>query len=175
MSQSELGLLGDYERSNFIRLRTMILLRWVAITGQIVALVVAQRLYDLQLELGLCYLAVGVAVIGNLVAMFIFPENKRLSETENFLMVLFDLLQLCFLLFLTGGLNNPFSVLVLGPVTVSAVMLSLRSTVILNAAAFGLISAMVFAHLPLRTGDGVTLRIPDLFIFGQWAAITGPP
>ena len=108
MSQSELGLLGDYERSNFIRLRTMILLRWVAITGQIVALVVAQRLYDLQLELGLCYLAVGVAVIGNLVAMFIFPENKRLSETENFLMVLFDLLQLCFLLFLTGGLNNPF-------------------------------------------------------------------
>ena len=172
MSQSELGLLGDYERSNFIRLRTMILLRWVAITGQIVALVVAQRLYDLQLELGLCYLAVGVAVIGNLVAMFIFPENKRLSETENFLMVLFDLLQLCFLLFLTGGLNNPFSVLVLGPVTVSAVMLSLRSTVILNAAAFGLISAMVFAHLPLRTGDGVTLRIPDLFIFGQWAAIT---
>ncbi|MDJ0823745.1 MAG: ActS/PrrB/RegB family redox-sensitive histidine kinase [Paracoccaceae bacterium] len=172
MANSDLGILSEHRRSNWIRLRTMILLRWFAIVGQLVALTVAQRMYNLQLELGLCYLAVGVSVIGNLIAIFVFPENKRLSETENMLMVLFDLLQLCFLLYLTGGLHNPFSLLVLGPVTVSAAVLTLRSTIILGLTAFMLVSGMVFYHLPLRTEQGFILRIPDVFVFGQWAAIT---
>jgi two-component system sensor histidine kinase RegB len=172
MSNGDFGLFAEHKRSNWIRLRTMILLRWFAIVGQLVALVVAQRLYNLQLELGLCYLAVGVSVIGNLIAIFVFPENKRLSETENLLMVMFDLLQLCFLLFLTGGLHNPFSILVLGPVTVSAAVLTLRSTILLGGTALVLVSLMVFFHLPLRTEQGFILRIPDIFVFGQWTAIT---
>ncbi|WP_418592672.1 sensor histidine kinase RegB [Ponticoccus sp. (in: a-proteobacteria)] len=171
MADTELGLLGARQRGNWIRLRTMILLRWFAVIGQLSAIVIAQRLYNLQLELGLCYLAVGISVVGNLVAIFIFPENKRLSEGENFLMVMFDLLQLCFLLFLTGGLHNPFSLLVLGPVTVSAAVLSLRSTVILGATALFLVSAMVEYHMPLRTDEGFVLRIPDIFVYGQWVAI----
>ena len=172
MAQTEFGFLSEHQRSNWIRLRTMILLRWFAIVGQLAALTVAQRMYNLQLELGLCYLAVGVSVIGNLIAIFVFPENKRLSETENMLMVMFDLLQLCFLLYLTGGLHNPFSLLVLGPVTVSAAVLTLRSTLLLGVTAFLLVSGMVFYHVPLRTEQGFILRIPDVFVFGQWAAIT---
>lgn len=172
MTDTPFGFLIDQSRGNFIRLRTMILLRWFAIIGQLTAITVAQRLYNLQLELGLCYLAVGVSVMGNLIAIFVFPENKRLSEPENFLMVMFDLLQLCFLLYLTGGLHNPFSLLVLGPVTVSAAVLSLRSTLVLGVTAFALVSAMVFYHMPLRTEQGFILRIPDIFIFGQWAAIS---
>ena len=60
-------------------------------------------------SVALCYLAIGVSVMGNLTAILLFPRNKRLSEFENFLMVLFDLLQLAILLYLTGGLNNPFA------------------------------------------------------------------
>ncbi|SNS09432.1 sensor histidine kinase RegB [Antarctobacter heliothermus] len=172
MAQGDLGLIGDEQRSNWIRLRTMILLRWFAVIGQLVAITIAQRLYNLQLELGLCYLAVGVSIVGNLIAISIFPENKRLSETENFMMVMFDLLQLCFLLYLTGGLHNPFSLLVLGPVTVSAAVLSLRSTFLLGSTAFLLVSGMVYYHLPLRTEQGFILRIPDIFVYGQWVAIT---
>ncbi|WP_136443435.1 sensor histidine kinase RegB [Pacificoceanicola onchidii] len=172
MANNDLSLTSEYQRSNWIRLRTMILLRWFAIAGQLTAIYIAREFFNLQLELGLCYLAVGVSVVGNLVAIFIFPENKRLSETENFLMVMFDLLQLCFLLYLTGGMHNPFSVLVLGPVTVSASVLSLRSTLILGLTAFLLVSGMVFFHLPLRTEMGFILRIPDLFVYGQWFAIS---
>ncbi len=171
MSTTELGLIGEEQRSNWIRLRTMILLRWVAILGQLAAITIAQRLYNLQLELGLAYLAVGTSVVGNLVAIFVFPESKRLSETENFLMVMFDLLQLCFLLYLTGGLHNPFSLLVLGPVTISATVLSLRSTITLMLTAMVLVTGMVFWHLPLRTEEGFILRIPDVFVYGQWVAI----
>ncbi|SNR36543.1 sensor histidine kinase RegB [Puniceibacterium sediminis] len=172
MSSTEIGLMGEHNRSNWIRLRTIILLRWFAIVGQLAALTVAEWLFNLQLELGLCYLAVGVSVMGNMVAIFVFPENKRLSESENLLMVMFDLLQLCFLLYLTGGLNNPFSLLVLGPVTVSAAVLPLRSTVMLGGTAFALITALVVWHLPLRTEAGEVLRLPDIFVFGQWAAIS---
>lgn len=150
----------------------MILIRWIAIVGQIGAITIAQRLFDLELHLGLCYLAVGLAIMGNLISTVAYPENKRLSENENFLMVMFDLLQLCFLLFLTGGLNNPFSLLVLAPVTVSAVALRMRSLVALGAMAFAMTTAMVFFHIPLSTQQGFVLSIPGIFVFGQWAAIT---
>ncbi|MEL7082165.1 MAG: sensor histidine kinase, partial [Pseudomonadota bacterium] len=171
MAQSDLDLLTGQQRSSWIRLRTLILLRWVAIVGQLVALTVAQRLYGLQLEIGLCYLAVGVSVIGNLIAIFVFPENKRLSETENLLMVMFDLLQLGFLLFLTGGLHNPFALLLLGPVSISAAVLTTRSTLLLGATAITLVTLLSEYHLPLRTEQGFILRMPDIFVFGNWTAL----
>ena len=172
MPESNSALLYGQERSNWIRLRTLILLRWVAIAGQLAAITVAQRMYNLQLEVGLCYLAIGVSVTGNLVAIFVFPENKRLTEPENFLMVLFDLLQLAFLLYLTGGLHNPFALLLLGPVTISASVLGLRSTLIIGGTAIMLVTLLANYHLPLRTEQGFVLRIPDIFVFGNWAAIT---
>jgi two-component system sensor histidine kinase RegB len=158
------------QRHNWIRLRTITMLRWTAILGQLIAIIVAQNMYNLQLELGLCYLVIGASVIGNLVAIFHFPENKRLSETENLLMVVFDLLQLSFLLFLTGGLHNPFSLLILGPVTVSAAVMSLRSTVLLGFLALIIVSLLAQFHLPLRTEQGFILQIPQVFVFGNWVA-----
>lgn len=149
----------------------MILLRWFAIGGQLIAITVAQKFYGLQLELGLCYLAVGASVIANLVAIFIFPENKRLTETQNMLTVLFDLIQLSFLLFLTGGLHNPFALLMLGPVTISAAVLTLRSTVVLGGTAILLVSLLAQFNFPLRTEQGFILAIPDIFVFGNWIAL----
>lgn len=171
MSDTQLGLMHGQERSHWIRLRTLIVLRWFAIAGQLIAVTVAQQLYNLQLELGLCLLAIGVSVVANLMAIFVFPENKRLSEFENLLMVLFDLLQLAFLLYLTGGLHNPFALLVLAPVTISAAMLGLRSTLLVGGTAIILVTLMAEFHLPLRTELGFILRIPDVFIFGNWTAI----
>ncbi len=171
MTDTGFGLIGARQRGNWVRLRTIIWLRWAAIVGQITALVVAQYFYALQIEVGLFYLVVGLSIIANLVAMFIFPENKRLSERENLLMVLFDLLQLAALLYLTGGLNNPFSLLIVGPVTVSAAALSARSTVFLGAVAILVVSVLAFFHMPLRTDADIVLRIGELFVFGNWAAI----
>lgn len=165
----ELGTSED--RSNWIRLRTLVLLRWVAIVGQLAALTAAQRFYNLQLEITLCYLAIGVSVFANLTAVWIYPENKRLSEVETSLFLLFDLIQLGFLLALTGGLNNPFALLVLAPVTVSATALSLRSTLLLGAVAILIVTLTALYHVPLRTSDGFVLRIPGLFMLGFWAAI----
>ncbi|WP_425079477.1 sensor histidine kinase RegB [Ruegeria denitrificans] len=171
MAESNQTFWRGQERSSWIRLRTLILLRWVAIIGQLTAITVAQRYYDVQLELGLCYLAIGISVMGNLTAILLFPQNKRLSEFENFLMVLFDLLQLSILLYLTGGLNNPFALLLLGPVTISANVMSTRSTLIVGAVAIVLTTVLAEFHLPLRTSLGLVLDIPDILLFGNWAAI----
>ena len=171
MSESNIGLLNSQQFGNRIRLRTMILLRWVAIVGQITAISVAQQLYNLQLELGLCYMAIGVSVIGNLIAIFVFPENKRLTEFENFLMVLFDLLQLALLLYLTGGLHNPFALLMLGPVTVAANVMGLRPTLTIGATAIILVTVLAQFYMPLRTEQGFILRMPNLFVFGNWIAL----
>ena len=171
MTQATIRPMAGRTRANWIRLRTMILLRWVAIIGQLIAITVAQLVYGLQLELGLCYLAVGASVISNLVATFVYPENKRLTEYENFWMVLFDLFQIAFLLYLTGGLHNPFALLLLGPVTISATALSLRSTLLLCSSAIVLVSILAVVHLPLVTRSGEILHIPGLFVFGQWTAL----
>ena len=127
MTQATIRPLSGPTRANWIRLRTMIMLRWVAITGQLIAITVAQLIYGLQLELGLCYLAIGASVIANLVTTFIYPENKSVTEFENLWMIMCDLLYIALLLFLTGGLNNPFALLLLGPVTISATALGTPS------------------------------------------------
>jgi hypothetical protein len=127
-------------QGDWVRLRTLIVLRWMAIAGQLAAIAVVDRVYGIQLPLGLCYMAVGVAIVANLFSITLFPENKRLTESEAFLTLLFDLAQLSFLILLTGGLTNPFALLVLAPVTISASALGLRSTVLLGLAAILLIT-----------------------------------
>jgi len=154
-----------------LRLRTLILLRWLAITGQIAAITVANLHYRLIIPLGLCYLLVGAAVIANLVSAFVFPENRRLSEHEAMLVLLFDLAQLSFLLYLTGGLTNPFAMLIIAPVVISASALELRTTIILGVMAIWLMSLAALFNIPMRFGDGTVLAIPSLLEFGYWLAI----
>ncbi|MFN3144964.1 MAG: sensor histidine kinase RegB [Paracoccaceae bacterium] len=165
------GFLIEERRSNWVRLRTLIVLRWIAVIGQIAAITIAQRLFNLQLELGLCYIAIGAGIIANLLAIFLYPENKRLNEGEAGLMLLFDIVQLSFLLYLTGGLNNPFALLMLAPVTISATALQLRSTVILGGVAIAMITFVAFFNIPLRTDMGFIMAMPDAFVLGFWVAI----
>ena len=159
------------QRSNWVRLRTLIVLRWVAIGGQLAAITVAQRLFDLDLNLGLCFLAIGASIVANLFAVFVFPENKRLTEAEVAWMLLFDVSQLAFLLALTGGLNNPFALLILAPVTISATALKPRTTALLGAATIALVSVVALWHVPLRTEMGFIMRMPQDFVYGFWTAL----
>ncbi len=158
-------------RIEWVRLRTLILLRWLAVTGQLAAITVADRQFGMQLPLGLCYLAVGAAIIANLVATFVFPENKRLSERDAMLTLLFDVSQLALLIYLTGGLNNPFALLILVPVTISASALELRTTVLLGLIAILLVTVIALFNIPLRFPDGTILQVPVMFEIGFWLSI----
>lgn len=165
------GFPGRDTRSDWVRLRTLVLLRWMAVLGQVSAILVAEYVYGFQLELGLCFMAVGAAVSANLVALAILPGNKRLSETEALLTLLFDISQLSFLLYLTGGIDNPFALLILAPVTISATALQLRTTLFLGAASIALMTVLALFRLPLRMADGSVLAVPTTLSFGFWLAI----
>lgn len=171
MDRPGLGHLFRDTRSDWVRLRTLILLRWMAIGGQLAAISVADWVYGVSLPLGLCYMAVGASVIANLISIFVYPQNKRLSELEAMLTLLFDLSQLAFLLYLTGGLTNPFALLILAPVTISASALELRTTLLLGALAILFTTAIALVNVPLRFDSGLVLEIPAFFEFGFWLAI----
>lgn len=154
-----------------LRLRTLILLRWMAIAGQIAAILVARFYFELTLPMGLCYMVVGAAIIANLVSMFVFPERRRLSDVESMFVLMFDLAQLNLLLYLTGGLTNPFALLIVAPVIISASALPLRMTIILGLTAICFVTGVSLENIPLYFSDGTKLTIPRIFEFGFWLSI----
>ena len=171
MSQSGIGYIDQNARSNWMRLRTLVTVRWFAIAGQILALIVGKQLFGLQLALGPCAAVIGLSVIANLLAVIIFPDNRRLSEAETVSTLVFDTLQLSLLLAFTGGLNNPFALLILAPVTIAATVLPARSTLLLASCAVAMISTVGLTYIPLRTANNSLLEMPVVFVFGFWVAI----
>lgn len=171
MPTSEIQLFQEHQRSNWVRLRTLVTLRWFAIIGQSVAVFAAIRFYGLQIDVGFPALVISVSIVANFACNFIYPENKRLSEREGFIWLVFDIIQLSLLLYLTGGLNNPFAMLVMAPVTIAATVLHLSSTVFLGALAMASMSFISRYHIPLVTADGLVLSLPVLFQFGFWVAL----
>lgn len=158
-------------RSEWVRLRTLILLRWLAIGGQSVAVLVAAYGIGLEMNLGLCAMAIGASVVFNLAATFMLPENRRLSQRETTLTLLFDLGQLVLLLYLNGGLNNPFALLILAPVTISATALRIDATLLVGGSALLAITILAVFYQPLMMADGTTLELPVLYLWGYWAAL----
>ncbi|MEZ7812511.1 MAG: two-component system sensor histidine kinase RegB [Paracoccaceae bacterium] len=158
-------------RSDWVRLRTLILLRWMAIAGQTLALLISFYVLHITLPFASCLAVIGVSVVANIISILAFPVTKRLSEMQTFLSLLFDVFQLFTLIVLTGGLSNPFVILVIAPVAISASALELRTTVILASVAILLVSLTSFFYIPLRVMNGQILEIPGLFAFGLWAAI----
>lgn len=155
----------------WVRLRTLILLRWAAVVGQLAAISISIYYFSLSINIGLAAIAVGVAVIANLVSASVFPRNARLNEKQATMTLVFDTVQLAFMVFLTGGLHNPFMVLIVAPVTVAATALSTRSTILVGAVAIAATTFVADFNLPLQTQSGDAVRMPEIFVFGLWVAV----
>ncbi|MEO1774800.1 MAG: ActS/PrrB/RegB family redox-sensitive histidine kinase [Pseudomonadota bacterium] len=158
-------------RGDWVRLRTLVLLRWIAVIGQSAAVLVAALTMGFELPLTLCAVLISAAVLANLLAVTLFPPETRLSENATMASLMFDLVQIVALLMATGGLNNPFALLVLAPVTISASTLRLQPTLWLGTAAIGLIALMSSLHLPLIGPEGNVMELPLVFRAGFAAAL----
>ena len=171
MFRTNAALLSNVKNGDLVPLRTLTNLRWMAIAGQMAALTVAPVYFGIAVPWGLCAATVGASVIANLVFMMVFPGNKRLAEHEALAMLLFDLAQLALLLMAVGGLTNPFALLVLGPVTISATALNLRSTVVVAVTAIVTVALIAYFGQPLRLRDGTVLEVPHLLRLGYFLSI----
>ena len=171
MTQQTPLFLNHSVRYDWARLHTFILLRWLAIGGQIITLWVADFYLNINLPLALCALAIGCAIGLNIFATLTFPTHTRLSEMGAFLNLGFDLLQLVALLYFTGGINNPFTLLILVPVTISASSLGFKTTLFLGGLSLACITFITMFYMPLTFIGGEILKHPDLFVSGSWVAL----
>ena len=162
---------GLADRSNWVRMRTLALLRWMAIAGQLVAIFVAWRFFQIAINPTLCLSIVSLSVLANVISGIRYPQNRRLSETEALAALLFDSCQLAALLYITGGLNNPFALLLLAPTTIAATALEDRSTAIVGALTIVFVTVLAVFHVPLSYLDGGLIEVPELFGFGFLVAI----
>ncbi len=171
MTTPPFGEISQEYRGDWVRLRTMAYVRALALGGQAVALVVAYAWLGLRFDLVLVWLVMGAAALSILLSLMLFPQTRRLSESEALLTFLFDIAQLVCLLYLTGGITNPFALLIIAPVAVAAMALSPRATLFLAVVAVALITLISLTYQPLRFADGTALIVPPILAFGYWAAI----
>ena len=161
----------DFDRNDLVFLRTLTNLRWLAIIGQTIAVFIGVRVINLELSIVYCTLLIFTSFSLNFFSLLSFPNTKRLSENSTLIVLMFDLFQLSSLLYLCGGLTNPFAVLILAPVAISATLLSLVRTTFLSTTAVILVSILSYIHVPLKLADGSFLVLPNILMLGIWVAL----
>jgi two-component system sensor histidine kinase RegB len=153
-----------------LRLRTLILIRWIAIVGQAFTIAVVHFSLGFRLPLWPLFAAVGLSALINLALSFSFGASTRLTERRAALLLGYDILQLAFLLALTGGLQNPFSILLIVPVTLAATTLSLRTTIVLSLVVMAVATWLALFPSDLPWYEG-TFQLPALYVAGLWLAL----
>ena len=154
-----------------VRVRTLVGLRWLAIFGQLTALAIVGLGLGFELPVASALAAVGAAIVLNLGLATLYARNALLAGGEALLHFAFDLLQIGVLLFLTGGIANPFVVMLTVPVTIGATLLGGRAAIQLIVLAVGLLLALWQWPLPLPwAGDPVVL--PPTYMLAMFVALT---
>jgi two-component system, sensor histidine kinase RegB len=154
-----------------VRLQTLVRLRWLAVGGQTAAVLFVYVILGFPLPLGPCLAVIALSAWLNVFLSLRWRSNLRLHDRYAALLLAYDILQLAALLYLTGGLENPFSFLFLVPVTVSATTMPLNRTIVLGALTLAAITLLAFLRLPLPWVEGQPLELPGIYIAGMWTAL----
>jgi len=154
---------------NTILLGNLIKIRWIAIFGQVLAILFVSFIIKIEIPVFETLSIILLSVAVNFYSYFEERKIKYISNIKAFSYLLFDTLQLGFLLFLTGGIINPFSILILAPVITSASYLPALMTVILSIISILIIILLNFYFIPLDLGPRFFL--PEIYNFGLIAAL----
>ncbi|WP_240643395.1 ActS/PrrB/RegB family redox-sensitive histidine kinase [Paracoccus siganidrum] len=160
--------LSETPQAEPIRIRTLALLRWFAIAGQLAAVTVAWSM-GISFAMAPVLALIAAAAAMNL-WLFLQPPS-RTSPRQALIQLGFDLAQISALMALTGGLANPFALLVLAPVTIAATSLNVRQTLALGLATMALITLAGIFALPLHDASGTELSLAPILALGHWVAL----
>lgn len=154
-----------------LRLRTLVMLRWLAVIGQTLTVLLVHFVLGFELPLGFCLgVILTSAWINTWLTLAVQPQQFA-QDWQAFAQLAYDVLQLCVLLMLTGGLQNPFVVMLAAPVTIAVAALPPRWSLPVAAIAMAGTGAMWLWSLPLPWLGGEELTLPGMYIIGLWAAI----
>jgi len=155
----------------YVRLDTILRLRWLAVLGQLAAIFIVVQGLDFGLLVIPCVAVIGLSAFLNVVLQTAFNPMRRLEPGYAAALLALNIVELAGLLYFTGGLQNPFSFLFLAPVLISATALPIRLTIALGALAVACASALVFFHMPLPWEGEEPLVLPPIYLFGVWLSI----
>ena len=161
----------DMEQAGRLRLQTLVRLRWVAVLGQIITVLVVHFVLGFPVPLAACLAAIAVSAWLNIFLSLRWRRSQRVGSWSAGWLLAYDVLQLALLLYLTGGLNNPFTFLFLVPVTVAAASLPLPWIAGLVAFTMAAASLLAFFHMPLPWSGGLPPALPLTYLAGLWTAV----
>jgi two-component system sensor histidine kinase RegB len=155
-----------------IRLDTLVRLRWLAVLGQTAAVLVVYDGFDFDVPFWACLAVIAIYAAVNVALRIRFRWNQRLEPHQAAWLLALDIIELAVLLYLTGGLENPFSFLLAGPVLISAAALPKQMTLILGGLVFICATILVLSHYPLPWPEEEEhLDIPRLYMIGVWISL----
>lgn len=154
-----------------LRLQTIVRLRWLAVLGQILSIGFVSLVLGFPLPVATCLLLIALSAWLNVFLSIRYPARHRLSIPFATVTLGYDIVQLALLLYLTGGIENPFSVLLVAPVTVSAATMPLRNTIGLGLLALASAVAIAFWSEPLPWRPGEVMVQPFLYKMGMLSAV----
>ena len=158
--------------SRYVRLDTILRLRWLAVLGQLAAVFIVSQGLNFDFAVVPCLVIIALSALLNLAVQSIFNPMQRLEPVWAAALLALNIVELAGLLFMTGGLQNPFSFLFLAPVLISATALPARMTMALGFVAVACASNLVFYHYPLPWDSDDPLVLPPIYLFGVWLSIT---
>ena len=149
---------------------TLLILRWIALSGQFSTIILVKFIFNFKLELLLCLSIIAIGVLSNFYLKFKIKE-KQLNNYTSTVFLFYDLLQLAILLYLTGGITNPFTILLIIPAIVSSTFLTLRSTINLSIITILALVIITIDHHPLpHTGD-LHFHVPNYYLYAIPTAV----
>jgi two-component system, sensor histidine kinase RegB len=153
-----------------VRLDTLVRLRWVAVIGQTTAVLVVYYGLDFELPIWACLAVIALAAWLNVALRVRFQVTQRIEPDRAAWLFAFDIAEIAILLFLAGGLQNPFAFLLLGPVLLSATALPPRMIGMLGGLAALCATVLAFYSYPLPWDPDEPLRLPPIYVMGVWLA-----
>jgi two-component system sensor histidine kinase RegB len=154
-----------------LRLRTLVMLRWLAVGGQTATILIVHFFAGFELPIGFCLGIIALSALVNTWLTLAVPPQKFARDWEAFAQLGYDVLQMSALLMLTGGLQNPFVVMLAAPIIIAVAALPPRWSSGVAAIAVAGTGAMWLWSLPLPWYGEATLDLPGMYVFGLWAAI----
>jgi len=150
--------------------KTLVILRWIAIIGQYITISIVYFVLKFELPFFYCSVIIFIGVLTNFYLQFKFGKNQLNNFASTFFLF-YDLLQLSVLLYLTGGVTNPFIILLIVPAIVSSTFLTLRSTINLSIATIIVLIVLTINHLPLPHYGELHFHVPDTYLYALPIAI----
>ena len=154
-----------------LRLETLVRIRWLAVFGQSIAVVFVYFIMEFDFLILPCFGFIALSALLNVFLRYRYPGNIRWEGFQVTALLGYDIMQLALLLYLTGGLQNPFSALLAVPVVISAATQRVQNTITVFVWAIGAASLLVFFHEPLPWHAGSSFSLPLELKVGIWAAI----